>query len=91
MGKRLRDAGDFALMVEHNPNIDEEGLRYLGELVYGGGWGRSLYDGTENPPASDANSAASSPPPRGRRLNNLIPCHLRLPFPTDFASTNPAD
>jgi hypothetical protein len=37
VGKRLRDAGDFALMVEHNPNIDEERLSDLGELVYAGG------------------------------------------------------
>jgi hypothetical protein len=37
LGKKYRDAGDFALMIEANPNIDGTKLHGLGELVYHGG------------------------------------------------------
>jgi hypothetical protein len=37
VGKRLRDAGDFALIIDHNPDIDLSALARLGELVYRGG------------------------------------------------------
>jgi hypothetical protein len=37
VGKRMRDAGDFALIVEHNPTVDQRKLYRLGELVYRGG------------------------------------------------------
>jgi hypothetical protein len=36
-GKKLRDAADFVLMVQHNKEIDLETLQELGNLVYPGG------------------------------------------------------
>jgi hypothetical protein len=35
--KRLKDASDFYLIVEHNTEIDLATLAHLGDLVYGGG------------------------------------------------------
>lgn len=36
-GKKLRDAGDFVLLIKHNPEIDLKSLHDLGDLVYPGG------------------------------------------------------